>query len=47
MARLKQTISERRYAAIDAARILRARGDDAGATQLEAEGEKLSNQDEK
>lgn len=35
MARIKQVLAERRLAAIEAAHILRQKGDDAGAERLE------------
>lgn len=43
MARIKQVLSERRHAALEAAEILRARGDAEGAERVEqsVEGDAL------
>lgn len=41
MARIKQTLSERRHAAKEAADILRSRGNEAGALAIDQEGSEL------
>lgn len=41
MARIKQVVSERRHAALQAAEILRARGDVEGAQRIESEGKEF------
>lgn len=42
MARTKQVLSERRHAALQAAGILRARGEDEAAERMAKEGQELS-----
>lgn len=44
MARLKQVVSERRHAALQAAEILRQRGDTAGADKIANEGKHLDDE---
>jgi len=41
MARVKQVVSERRHAALQAAEILRQRGDAEGADRIAQEGKEL------
>ncbi|GAA5833076.1 hypothetical protein JCM3766R1_001382 [Sporobolomyces carnicolor] len=43
MARVKQTISERRHAALEAAEILRSEGNAAGADAMDLEAKKMEN----
>lgn len=44
MARVKQVVSERRHAALEAAEILRQRGDAAGADAIANQGKQLDDE---